>query len=56
MKIFASRERPGGVDPAMNLPVLDHYIPPEYNDYSKPLEFQVQPNDENKVEFDLPNK
>jgi hypothetical protein len=52
VKIVASRERPGGVDKAMNSPLLDHYIPAEFNDQST-LERDVQPNDENNFEFDL---
>jgi hypothetical protein len=53
VQIFASREQPGKINPDMNTPVLEHYIPPEYNRRTT-LEAEVLPQDDNNISFDLP--
>jgi hypothetical protein len=52
VQVFASREVPGKIDRDMNAPVLEHYIPPEFNRQTT-LEAEVQPRDDNDVSFDL---
>ncbi len=53
VRIFASRELPGKVSKDMNAPLLEHYIPPEFNRQTT-LEAEVLPRDDNQVSFDLP--
>ena len=53
VRIFASRELPGKVSKDMNAPVLEHYIPPEFNRQTT-LEAEVLPRDDNQFSFDLP--
>ena len=48
VQIFASREIPGKIDKDMNNPVLEHYIPPEFNRRTT-LEAEVLPQDDNNV-------
>ncbi len=55
VQIFASRENPNKISPDMNAPVLEHYIPPEYNRRTT-LEAEVHENDDNRVSFELPLK
>jgi hypothetical protein len=52
VQIFASRELPGKINKDMNAPVLEHYIPPQFNRQTT-LEAEVMPNDDNKLSFDL---
>jgi len=53
IEIYARRLVPGKQDPVMGGPLYEPLIPPEFNAQTK-LEAEVQPHDENVMDFVLP--
>ena len=52
VQIFARRQVPGKIDPAMHGPVYEFYLPPQFN-VRTTLEANVEPRDTNQWTFDL---